>query len=239
MLKQPSMKLLKGIAGVCMLIGAMNLQAATATYTGITSASEIGLSLDDYTVIKAVNVGGTSSDTVNGITFEADQNVPTTGAAEFSGNGYTGFGNEEGSDGVPDAAFTQITLNIGAAGYLNGTAFTGLTTNQNYVFDLYLSDDNAGRGFLFSYKIGTADWVELDPYYQTLGPVNLLRLSFNMGSATTFDWTSVSTEDYHDSKTSGYVLYESNAAVPEPSSIALLGLAAFAGCSYLVRRKKA
>jgi hypothetical protein len=204
----------------------------SVTYTGINDMSEIGLPLDQYTVIKAVNVGGNTADTVNGITFAADPTAPAT-TQSFDGNGYSAVGNTEESSGIEGVSFTQTTVNIGGTGFLQGDTFASLSSNEDYVFDLYLSDDNAGRGFVFSYKIGDTDWVTTGSYYQTEGPVNLLRLSFNTGLNTSFDWKIESSETNHDSKTSGFALYST---VPEPTSIALF----FAGVGLLLlfRRRR-
>lgn len=204
----------------------------TVTYTGINDVSQIGLPLDQYSVIKAVNVGGSTADTVNGITFEADPNAPSS-VQTFNGNGYSAEGNTEESPGIDGVSFTQTTVNIGGTGFLEGDVFSSLSANTDYVFDLYLSDDNAGRGFVFSYKIGDNDWVTTGSYYQNEGPVNLLRLSFNTGLDTSFDWKIVSSETNHDSKTSGFVLYS---AVPEPATIALFF--AGAGLLLLFRRRR-
>lgn len=204
----------------------------TVTYTGINDVSEIGLPLDQYTVIKAVNVGGNTADTVNGITFAADPNAPAT-VQTFVGNGYTANGNTEESPGIEGVSFTQMTVNIGGIGFLQGDTFTSLSANTDYVFDLYLSDDNAGRGFVFSYQIGDSGWITTGSYYQTEGPVNLLRMSFNTGLDTTFDWKIASSETNHDSKTSGFALYS---AVPEPTTIALFFSGA--GLLLLFRRRR-
>lgn len=209
-----------------------SLADPSVTYTGINDVSQIGLPLDQYTVIKAVNVGGNTADTVNGITFAADPNAPAT-TQTFAGNGYTANGNTEESPGIEGVSFTQMTVNIGGTGFLQGDTFTSLSTNKDYVFDLYLSDDNAGRGFVFSYKIGDTGWVTTGSYYQTEGPVNLLRMSFNTGLDTTFDWKIESSETNHDSKTSGFALYST---VPEPTTLALF----FAGVGLLLlfRRRR-
>lgn len=198
------------------------------SYVGITNSSQIAKSIGFNTVVSAVNVGSISSDTVNDITFAADTtDSTTTGVHDYVGNGYTAYAGFESSSGISGAAFTQSTANLGGL-QVSGrygsvsSSFDNLKLNTNYAFDLFLSDNNNGRGTVFSYALGSLNAsVNL---VQNLANLNRYQVEFNTGSVTTFSWGMVSNVDLHDAKLSGFALYEGTASVPEPSGVSLLGI---------------
>jgi hypothetical protein len=205
----------------------------STSYYGIESASQIVMPIGMSSEIIGVNMGSTSSDSVNGLNFLADTSESILSGHTYSGMGYTASAGPESSAGVDGALFTQSTINLGGAGYVNGDSFTGLSPNTDYAFEIFLSDNNAGRGTQLSYTMGTSTTSLY--LVQDLGSVNVYEVNFNTGGASTFSWGLNSTADFHDAKPSGFALFTAD-AVPEPSTMVLSGLGGLALLAY--RRRK-
>jgi len=216
---------------------AESAQSASFTFqqSGISSQSQIVAPVGATNLVKAVDVGSANSSTVNGITFAADTVAAATvvGTPVFSGNGYTAKASDESSGGDGSADFTQTTINTGSSGYIHGDPIS-LIPNTDYVFQIFLSDYHNNRGEGFTYTLNSApsvvDITASRYITQNLGNVNLYQVSFNSGADTSFTWAldPGSSTGQHDGKLSGYALYSSAAAVPEPSTYALLGVGALA-----------
>lgn len=207
--------------------------ALTTSWTGISTTNSIYLPLG-YSVLEAVDVAG-SSTTVNGITFLADPNggAANTSVSSYNGTDYTaGYVSPEGSSGISGAPFTQSTVNLVSAGFVDSSPIA-LNANSNYILQVYFSDNNAGRSAELTYNInGAPVTVGLT---QNQGVVNLFQLNFNAGaSPSTFSFQAASDATHESSKLAGFDILE---AVPEPTPLAL---AVIGGVSLLlVRRHRA
>ena len=210
------------LAVICLVLGG-TLRGAPFVFTDadITSSSQIVLPSGMTNVLEAVNVGSTSANTVNGITFAADSGNWLSGNQEgaFIGNGYSAYGFTEGAagGGLSGADFTATTINYGSNGQLIADPFTLLTPDTDYVFQLYLSDFHNQRGGQLTYMLGSQ--TEMQDIQQTLGSENLYQVSFNSGSETTFSWRLDPVTGHHDGKVAGFALYSAS-AIPEPATTA-------------------
>jgi hypothetical protein len=201
---------------------ASHAQVFTFTSSAITNSSQITLPSGMNSVVTAVNVGSTSTSIVNGITFEADSGnwAPGNAKGMFVGTGYTALGGTEGGASLTGATFAATTINIFHDGFFIANPITTLVPNTDYRLELFLSDAHAGRGAQFSYTLGST--TQTTNIAQTLGSLNRYEVSFNSGAETTFGWRLDAITNFHDSKVSGFALYSSASAVPEPSTYAVI-----------------
>ena len=222
---------------LCVTIEVPAQSIVSTSYQGVESSDQITLPLGMSSVVRAQNVGDPADSVVNGITFAGDTSADgalVPGLHTFSGDGYTADAGTEGSDGVSGASFTQTTLNLAGDGFVMGDPMSGLAQNTDYTFDLFLSDNNAGRGTQFSYDFGGTPTVV--GLVQGVGSVNVYQVEFNTESGTgVFNWRMDSSTDFHDAKISGFALF-SAAPAPEPSTFALMGLGV--GTVVLFRRRQ-
>jgi len=193
--------------------------------SGINSYNGIVMPAGMNSVVKAVNVAGLADSTVNGITFQADT-APWVGGAMAAHNGYSTDCGKNDMPGLTGTAgsysgadFTTTTLNVGQLSYgttgIFGNIFTGLTPNTEYVFDVFFTEQHAGRGARFGYAIGGSG-IRYSTYSLGYGAVNRVRLTFNTGTATTFDWLVDNICDPNNGLCSGFALYSAlPAAAPD------------------------
>ncbi len=225
------------LASLTSLVQAGITPTFTFSSTAINDANQVILPAGMVSVVKAVNVGSTTATTINGITFEADVGfTPDPVLRNYNGNGYTArAASEIGVSPVSNIPFSGTTINV-LDDFIHGTNFTGLSTNTDYVFQVFLSDFNSGRGSHFSYTLGSTS--ETTNISQTLGNLNRYQVQFNTGTDTTFGWAldSEITVIGH-AKLSGFVLYSASAsAVPEPSTYAAIFGAVVLGVAVYRRR---
>jgi hypothetical protein len=176
---------------------------------------------------------------VNGITFAGDTGnwAAANARSVFVGNGYTADGATEAGGGtLAGASFTATTINILHNGSFAANPTTTLLSNTNYVLQLFLTDSHAQRGAQFSYTLGST--TQTTNIAQTLGTYNRYQVSFNSGAETTFGWRLDGIPNFHDSKVSGFALYSSATAVPEPSTYAAIAGGLALGIAFWRRRRR-
>lgn len=176
-------------------------------------------------VIKAVNFAGDAYTSAGGVTFEADS-IVKIGDIVQTGNGYTATATvkTEGS-GVLNSSF----VNNDGDGFVVGNALTGLDTDTDYAFDLFIGTDHGSRNSTLNYAIGSESGSQA--YDQVGVDLRRVRVEFNTGSDTEFNWNVGNAGGGFHSKMSGYAVY----AVPEPATLGLLG--AFGGAILFIRRR--
>jgi len=213
---------------------------SSKSITGTTDVSTAG------NLVEAVNIGVPRnayvdlSTTINGVTFEAD---PGTGVNGGNSNGdylitdltnYAGgdFYDPESVTGFNDLlSHVQFSL-VATDTWTIGSIGNLLETGQKYEIQLFFSDTRNADTM--------ARYVMLDGSYNSVafGANGIVASGTFMADAPTQDFTiSVFNGDNSNASAPQLQGYQLRAAVPEPSSIGLLGLGATLLC--LKRRRMA
>ncbi|MCX7112607.1 MAG: hypothetical protein NTX45_21280 [Proteobacteria bacterium] len=110
------MRRITRFAAILVVVGCPSMSNAaeiviTTSWAGISSAGAIVIPIGYSSVVKAVNVGSTSTSSVNGILFEGDTVASTeSGLHSYTGNGYTAMAGYQPMSPLTDATFTASAV---------------------------------------------------------------------------------------------------------------------------------
>ena len=218
-------------------------QAAVISWTSKSITSTTDVSTGGY-LVEAVNIGVPRNayvdltTTINGVTFEAD---PGTGVNGGNSNGdylitdltnYAGgdFYNPEAVTGFNDLlSHVQFTTGAPTDTWTIGSTGNLLEIGQKYEIQLFFSDTRDASTM--------ARYVQLDGTYNSgaFGANGIVASGTFTADTTTQDITmSLFNGDNSNTATPQLQGYQLRAAVPEPSSIGLLGL----GVSLLFLKRR-
>jgi len=200
------------------LLTAVSSQAATIVWgnaTNVSSSTDISLK---GSLVEAYDIGSAVDRTINGVLFSA-AGPSGWGDANFASYGNAGMSGAYG-EALNDGTYTNNN------GSRQTHTFTGLTSGQQYEFQVWFNDNRNGSTVNANTLTGADGGVEL------LGNGQYAIGTFTADSTGSQDLTWTETGSISGGATLNLVQLR---AVPEPSSAALLGLG---GLALLLRRRK-
>lgn len=195
------------------------LQAATIVWSTVTGATDADISTTG-SLIEAANFGGTEV-VANGVTFQAADFTGAYPLTTLTNLLYStnGAGLDPGTGGNIDTIFS--TVGVHSANQF--PILTGLLIGQTYEIQIFLAHTSTGR---------TLTIYSTDNYTGPSASMNYEDAGIFTGTFTADATTQAMTwqESTGSNLTNGYQLR----AIPEPSSLALIGLG---GVALLLRRR--
>lgn len=199
---------------ICAVSNAAEITWTTASITDLNDVVNTGTTVEAF---NGVGDGVTTSPTVNGVTF----------AAESTLLGLSWTGDPWGTamtDPAYDSLLSSVDYELNGTGPLALYTFTGLTVNQDYLFQYWHADDGAiGAGRTMTVVLGA----------DTQSGANVLAGNQFATGIFTADATSIDIV-----VTSSHKGIRMNAmqlrAIPEPATLGLVGL--FGGGILFIRR---